>query len=613
MTVATLDRRQILLAGAATAAATALPAFAQAPAAPGRDPELAKLFDTFFWEGLRQRPESATQLGLDKGANAALRGQSGPVGQAGREAARALNASQLQRLEAFSPARLSTADRIDYDVVLYQRRASAEVAKFDFGGSGYGPSPYVISQQSGAYQSTPDFLDTRQPVESKADADAYLARLGNFAKQLNGDTERFRADVGAGVVPPDFILDLTLAQMTALRTPAGEARAVRSLVTRAQAKGAGDYAVPAAAIWEREVLPALDAQIAAVREARAKATPDAGIWKLPQGREFYAVALRNTTTTRLSPEEVHKFGLDQGRALKGRMDAILKKQGYTRGTVGERLQAINTLPGQVFPDTDAGKAEAIAFCNERLAAILPRLPRVFDRLPQYKFEVRRVPKETEAGAASAFAQSPALDGSRPGYVYFNFRDSAEWPRYIIPTVVYHEGLPGHQYEGGLALANTDLPMIRKTGGFSGYGEGWALYAEQVADELDLYADDPLGQLGYLKMRLFRANRCIIDTGIHAFKWTRERAIKQFVDDQGETPGFATREVERYCVNPGQACSYLLGYKSFVDLRAEAQAKLGGRFAIKDFHAVVLGIGRVPLEILEARTRAWVAGGGGRLA
>ncbi|MES2754629.1 MAG: DUF885 family protein [Pseudomonadota bacterium] len=605
MTQAHLDRRQLLRAGTATAATLALPAFAQGLTST-RNPELAKLFDTFFYEGLTLRPEGATQLGLDKGPRADLRAKSSLSGTAGRDAARAQNASQLARIEAFDPSNLGTADRIDYDVVLYQRRASADVAKFDFGGAGYGPSPYVISQQSGAYQSTPDFLDTKQPVETAADADAYLARLGAFGDQLTGDTERFRHDVALGVVPPDFILDLTRAQMTALRVPAGNARVVQSLAIRAAAKGLGDtWGSKAAAIYDARVLPALDAQLAAVTAARANAKSNAGIWDIPQADAFYRVALQNTTTTRLTPEEVHKFGIEQGRELKARMDAILKQQGYTKGSVGERLQAINTLPGQVFPDTDAGKADAIAFCNERLAAILPRLPRMFNRTPQYKFEVRRVPKETEAGAASAFAQPPAIDGSRPGLVYFNLKDSAEWPRYIIQTVTYHEGLPGHQYEGGLALSNTGLPLIRKTGGFSGYGEGWALYAEQVADELGMYEDDPLGQLGYLKMRLFRANRCIIDTGLHHYKWTKARAIAQFVDDQGETPGFATREVERYCVNPGQACSYLLGYKSFVDLRGKAQAALGSKFDIKAWHDAVLGIGRVPLEILEARGTAWV--------
>ena len=158
-------------------------------------------------------------------------------------------------------------------------------------------------------------------------------------------------------------------------------------------------------------------------------------------------------------------------------------------------------------------------------------------MPPYQFEVRRVPPQTEAGAASAFSQAPSLDGKRPGIVYFNLRDSAEWPKFCLATTVYHEGLPGHQFEGGLALSNQNLPLIRKIGGFSGYGEGWALYAEQLADELGMYDDDPLGRLGYLKFQLFRANRCVVDTGIHTLRWSREQAIRHFVEQDGEAPGF----------------------------------------------------------------------------
>jgi uncharacterized protein (DUF885 family) len=217
-----------------------------------------------------------------------------------------------------------------------------------------------------------------------------------------------------------------------------------------------------------------------------------------------------------------------------------------------------------------------------------------------------VPPQTEAGAASAFSQAPAIDGSRPGLVYFNLHDSAEWPKFCLATTVFHEGLPGHQFEGGLALSNPGLPMIRKTGGFSGYGEGWALYAEQVADEIGMYDDDPLGRIGYLKFQLFRANRCVVDTGIHHLRWSRERAIKHFVDQDGEAVGFATREVERYCATPGQACSYKLGHTMFNAIRTKAKAELGDRYDIKDFHEAVLNCGRVPLEILQQVGADWIA-------
>lgn len=609
-----LDRRAFLLAGTAAGAAAAMPGWAQTltgaapqPADTG-SPQLARLFDALFQEGLEQRPEGATLLGLDKGPNMALRARLSDESDRGREAARALARSQLARLRVFPRAGLSDADRLNLDVVTYTRQSQVDLQRFDFGGAGYGPSPYIISQQTGAYQSVPDFLDTKHPVNAKEDADAYLSRLTDYAGELDGNTERLRHDMGVGVVPPDFILDLTLEQMAKLRVPADQALVVTSIAKRAAAKGLGDrYGTDAAKIYEAKILPALDRQIALVRQARAKATHDAGVGKLKDGEAFYAVALRNTTTSRMSPDEVHRFGLDQAKAISARMDALLAKQGMTKGSVGQRMAALYKNPDQLYPDTDEGKKAAIAYCNGRLDAIRGRLLEVFNRVPRYSFEVRRVPAATEAGAASAFSQAPAIDGSRPGIVYFNLRDTAEWPKFCLATTIYHEGLPGHQFEGGLALSNASLPLIRKAGGFSGYGEGWALYAEQLADEIGMYDDDPLGRLGYLKFQLFRANRCVADTGIHAMGWSREQAIRHFVDNDGDAPGFAAREVERYCVNPGQACSYKIGHSVFVGLRDKAKTELGPRYDIKAFHEAVLGIGRVPLEILQAEGDKWIAG------
>ncbi len=484
-----LDRRAFLTTAAAAGAATALPAGA-APV-PGENPELAALFDAFFEEGLRQRPEGATQLGLDKGSNADLRAKLSDASEAGRAADRAATADQLRRLAMIDRSRLSPSDRLDYDVVKYTRESAAAVQKFDFGGGGYGPSPYVVSQQTGAYQSVPDFLDTKHPVNDAADADAYLSRLTAFGKQLDDQTARLRHDAGLGVVPPDFLLDTTLTQMRALLVPAEQALVVQSIARRAAAKGLSDkYTSGAAVIYHDSVLPALQRQADEVARLRTRAKHDAGVWQFRRGDEFYAVALHNTTTTRFSPQEVHDIGLAQAREISARLDGLLKAQGMTKGTVGERMAALYANADQLYPNTDAGKAQEIAYCNERLDDIRPKLPTVFNRIPQYKFEVRRVPAATEAGAASAFSQSPPLDGSRPGLVYFNLHDSAEWPKFCLSTTVFHEGLPGHQFEGGLALGNTKLPLIRKAGGFSGYGEGWALYAEQLADEIGMYDDDP---------------------------------------------------------------------------------------------------------------------------
>ena len=598
-----LNRRAMLLSTGAAAAAVG---FAPKALAAG-DPQLAALFDAFFQEGLQQRPQSATQLGLDKGANARLKARLDDPSSAGRAAARALNADQLRRLQAIDRSRLTGPDRLNYDVVLYTRQSTARTQSFDFGGAAFSPSAYVLSQLTGSYQSTPDFLDTKHTIATAADAEAYLSRLSAFGDQLNADTDRLHHDVAMGIVPPDFILDLTLDQMTKTVAPADKALVVTSIARRAREKGLDQrYGRDAGKIYDEKVLPALQAQLAAVRKLRPTAVHDAGVWRFKEGPAFYEAALHSTTTTRLSPEEVHRIGLEQGKAISARIDSLLKKQGLTQGSIAARIKHLYADPKQLFPNTDAGKVEAIAYCNRRLDEIRPRLPTVFHRIPPYRFEVRRVPPQTEAGAASAFSEGPAIDGSRPGIVYFNLHDSAEWPKFCLSTTIFHEGLPGHQLEGGLALSNTNLPLIRKSTGFSGYAEGWALYAEQLADEIGMYDDDPLGRIGYLKFQLFRANRCVVDTGIHHLRWTKEQAIARFVDNEGEAPGFATREVERYCATPGQACSYKLGHTTIVNLRTRAKAALGPKFDIKDFHDAVLGGGRVPLDILDQTGDAWIA-------
>ena len=592
-----LNRRELLSSAAVTVAASALPWAALADQAP--DAKLAALFDQFFQEGLRRNPEGATQLGLDKGPNADLRAKLRDESFAGIAASKAQNADQLARLKAFDTSSLSPADKLSYDTVLYTRQSSAAVAQFDFGGSAFGPSPYVVSQLTGAYQSVPDFLDTKHRIENTADADAYLSRMEAFAGQLDDNTDRMKHDAGLGIVPPDYILDLTIKQLNRTQKPADQSLLVTSIARRAKDKGLdASYATKAAAIYTDKIAPALQRQTNQAKTLREHAVHDAGLWQFKQGPEFYEVALHGTTTTRKSPDEVHQFGLDQAAEISARIDALLKAQGLTNGTVGERIAALSKDPKYLYPNTDAGKVDVIAYCNQRLSEIRPKLPTVFKRIPNYTFEVRRVPAATELGAASAFSQPPALDGTRPGIVYFNLHDSAEWPRFTLSTTVFHEGLPGHQLEGGLALSNKNLPLIRKSIGFSGYAEGWALYAEQLADEIGMYDDDPVGRIGYLKMQMFRAGRCVVDTGMHHMKWSKEKAIAYFVALDGDPQGFATREVERYTVQPGQACSYKLGHSVFVGGRERAKKTLGSRYDIKDFHEAVLNCGRVPLDILD---------------
>jgi uncharacterized protein (DUF885 family) len=597
-----LNRRRFLAASAAGAAFIHGPAFADAPAG---DARLAALFDAFFQENLEASPESATQLGLDKGRNAGLKFKLSPrdPAQHARDAARVKD--QLTRLQAIDRKGLSETDTVNYDTVLYALTTSERLSAFDFGGRSYGPSPYVICQMTGAYQAVPEFLDTKHRIETKEDADAYVARLEQYATVLDQETDRLAAESARGILPPDFLLDETLIQLRQGAVPAGENKLVQSLARRAAAKGLSDaYAKRATALYDRRIAPALARQIAAVEKARTGAQHQPGVWRFDPHGEFYAACLQSATTTRLPPEDIHEIGLDQGRAISGRINALLKTMGLTTGTVGERIQGLYKDPSLFFGSDAAGKARLIAYCNERLEAMRQRLPQAFKRIPPYKFEVRAVPADIDTGAPLAYSQAPSLDG-RPGIVYFNLHDTAEWPRWDLPTTVYHEGLPGHQLESGLALANPGLPLIRKSMGFSAYAEGWALYTEQLADELGMYDDDPLGRIGYLKGQLFRCGRLVVDTGIHHMRWSREQAVAYLTGLDGDAVGSTTREIDRYCAIPGQACSYKIGHNTWVAARDRARNALREHYDIRDFHEVGLGCGRVPLEVLEDVIDRWI--------
>jgi len=599
-----MDRRQFFAGGSALAL-LALAGHTLASTGP-EDVRLRTLLDAFWEEDLDASPETATVLGLDTGVRAAARGKLGDSSAAGRGRWVARHKTRLERLAAIDDTKLSPASKIDKEVVAYAYGRIVEGgAKYEFGespaGFSYAPySPYVVSQLSGAYQSVPDFLDSNHPVKTAADAEAYLSRLEAFAGALDDNTAGLKADAARGILAPDFTLDATLAQLKSLRSPAAaDSGLVKSLTGRATAaKIDGDWSPRAAAIVETKVYPALDRQIAALTALRPKATHDAGIWKIPGGDAFYAAALAFQTTTTKTPDEVHQLGLDQVADLSARLDVLLKAQGLAKGAVGARLTELSARPDQLYPNTDAGRAQLIAALNDQVAAIRTKMPLVFRTLPKSPVEVVRVPPEIQDGAPNGYATPPTLDGSRPGRFYINLKDTAEWPKFSLPTLTYHEALPGHQWEGSIALMSTDTPILRRVGlGFSAYGEGWALYAEQLADELGAYEGDPLGKIGLLQSLQFRAVRMVVDTGMHAKRWSREKATDYMVEITGMPRNRVQREIDRYCIWPGQACSYKIGHTEWVRLRDKTRARAGATFDIKTFHDVLRN-GGMPLVVLE---------------
>jgi uncharacterized protein (DUF885 family) len=595
-----MDRRLFLQGAAGTALAAAMPAAAQT--LPGEDGKLRKLLDTFWDEQVAENPEDATALGLDVGANAGLRSKLSDYTAAGRDAMFARDKARLARLRAIDPARLSDAGKIDYEVVAYQldrQVKGGERFRFGEGPSSsfsYAPySPYIVSQLSGPYQALPDFLDTKHPVASPSDADAYLARLRLSAKAIDDSTAALKAEAAKGVLAPDFLLEQTSVQLAKLAASDGLAT---SFGRKAAAAGlAGGWQARAADILAREFRPAVERQKAAVDDLRKTAKPDAGIWKIPDGEAYYAGALAYQTTTALKPDEVHALGLEQVKSLTDQIDTLLRAEGLTGGTVSQRLVALNTRPDQLFPNTDAGREQVLAYLRGRVADIEARLPKVFATIPNAPMEIVRVPAAIEDGAANGYAQPASLDGKRPGRFYINLKDTAEWPRYSLPSLAFHEAYPGHLWQGAVSQQSKDIPMIRRMGGFSAYGEGWGLYAEQLGDELGCYDADPLGRVGYLQSILFRAVRLVVDSGLHAKRWSREQATNYMVEATGRPRGGMQREIDRYCVWPGQACSYKVGHNEFNRLRDEARKRQGDRFDIKPFHEV-LKAGSLPLVVLE---------------
>ena len=597
-----LTRRTALKSGAATLA------LAAAPLARAADAKLATLFDIFVQEDLDLSPTEATQLGLDKGKRAHQRAEIDDSSLAGIAKAKALNSSQLQRLAAISRAGLTGTDQLNYDIVNYELSNSDAAGKeFNYGPASAG-QPYILSQLTGMYCNLPSFLDSQHPIESKADADAYLTRLEGFARALDQEIEVARHDMALGVTPPDFALAKTALQMGQLR---GEKPAtsnlVMSLVNRARAKKiAGDWAAPAAKIVADKVYPALNRQIALVRQMQLRTRHDAGVWAIPKGGDYYRASLTAWATTDKKPEEIHKLGLDIVADHTARLDVLMKKQGLTRGTVGERLRAMYKDPRYLYPNTDAAKAGLIADLNVHVKQVRAALPKYFGALPKAGLEIRRVPKNIEAGQPGGYYYPPPLDGSRPGIYWINLRDTAEIPKWTLGTLTHHEGIPGHHLQ--LAIQNeAALPTLRKMMGFSAYEEGWALYSEQLAVEMGEFAGDPLGEIGQLHDSMFRGVRLVVDSGMHAMKWSREKAVKYYVDTLGDLEASAITEIERYSVWPGQACSYMLGKLTILANREKAQKALGVKFDIRKFHDAVLLNGAMPLKLLDGVVDKYIGG------
>ncbi|GAM98348.1 hypothetical protein U91I_01981 [alpha proteobacterium U9-1i] len=562
---------------------------------------------------LRDSPETASSLGVSEEQ------AGGPfidrLTDSSREGARARQTAAqgfLTELQALDRGTLEGQDAVTYDVALASLTNGIDAGRFEFGGGA--TSPYVVTQLGGAFTQIPDFLDSRHAITNRAEADAYIARLSAYARQLDQESAMIAEDAANGMIPPDFCIRGAVSQLQSFanRQPA-QTVLVESITRRvgevAEIAAADKTALSTQAetIVRDEVLPAYRRQIEALNAVLPRATHDAGIWARPQGAEMYEAALRNYTTTNMTADEIHNMGVELVNSINGEMDTILKAQGMTRGTVAERMAALQRRPDQLYPNTDAGRTQLLADLNAQVQAMQARMPEVCGRLARASLEIVRVPEYIQAGAPGGYYQQGALDGSRPGMYYINLRDTAEWPKFSLPALSYHEGVPGHHWQIAIQQEAEGLPFFRTALSFFGaFIEGWGLYSEMLADEMGMFADNPLNRLGYLQSAAFRSSRLVVDTGMHSKRWTREQAIQSMMQATGNDETSTVTEIERYCVIPGQACSYMVGRQAILRMRDSARTTLGDSFDIKGFHDTLLTNGSTPLTVTEQLVQQWVA-------
>lgn len=513
------------------------------------------------------------------------------------------------RLSSIDVAKLSADEKLTLEILKSSNGFALDLAKTGMGDSVWQPSPYVISQLTGIYQSFPDFMDSQHKIKSPEDADAWLLRMEAFAKEMANERERASSDFAKGLIPPKYIIETVIKQLnTVIETPIEKNILAVSLGKKLREANLDidHYQKPALDILKNSIIPEYVATLKLFQSAKPKAKSVAGVHQFKRGKTYYEKALARSTTTNMTPKAVHNLGLKRCAELKAQMDAHLNELGYKGTSFADKMAQLYNDPKYSYPNTDEGRDKILSDIRLMIGDMDKKLPELFEVLPKAKVEVRRVPTFIEAGAPNGYYQRPALDGSRPGAYYINLRDTAGWPKWTLKTLTYHEASPGHHNQNALAQENKSLPFIRANMmGFTAYGEGWGLYAETIADEIGMYENDIPGRIGYLQAIAFRAARCVVDTGIHYMGWSREKAIDFMYQETGRFKGQVESEIARYTVWPGQACAYLVGREKILELREFAQTKLGTKFNMRKFHDLLISQGSVPLNVLEKMVKDWV--------
>ncbi|MEL6371630.1 MAG: DUF885 domain-containing protein [Pseudomonadota bacterium] len=555
-----------------------------------------------------QSPELLTNLAfLD---NTPLDFHSGKLGDYTRENEQEQLAKlkkSREVLNQYGPEGLDGQELLSWEIMAWFLDDIIRQSEFDHSG-------YRVNQISGVTVNLPSFLTDQHQIVSKKSSKRYVSRLNDFGRVLGEVKARVEEDRAAGVVPPDFVIEKSIAGMrNFIEGGAAESPLVTTFSEKLDkleglsAQGKEALLADAKAAVSEQVIPGYEAMIALFEEMQATATHDAGIWRIPNGDAIYRAALKSNTTTDFTANDVHQTGLSEVDRIEVEMDAILVDQGLTEGTVSERVRILMEDPAQQFPNTDEGREQMIAYLVELNDQLMEKAGDYFITLPPQPLEILRIPEFSEDSAPGGYYQQPAIDGSRPGRFYINQKDTADNPKWTLPTLMYHEGAPGHHFQISAQMLIKDVPMVRKFPLFTSYTEGWALYGERIAKtDMGMYDDDPLGDLGRLQAEMFRAVRLVVDTGMHAKKWSREEAIEYMVSKTGMTEAEVTREIERYVVWPAQATSYKTGQLAMLRFREKAETELGDDFDLREYHELILMNGAMPLGILDRVIDEWIA-------
>ncbi|QDX27159.1 DUF885 domain-containing protein [Sphingomonas suaedae] len=567
------------------------------------DARLNAFLDAAFDANVALSPETQTALGLKTNYD-----KLGDYTDAADERRMALAEKQLAAMRAqFDPAKLGPQARLSYRLFETQvERSRANYAFRDYG--------FPVSTNGSPAGQIPVFLINNHRIDSVADARAYISRIGETERVMREVAATMRAQAAKGIVPPKMVFkpareDAAKVIVGAPFGPGGDSTLLADFRKKVAALKIPD-AERAALIGEAETAlkgpfkRGFDTLFAVLDEIEPQAKGNDGAWSLPNGAAYYAARLAQNTTTDLTADHIHQIGLDQVAAIRKEMEAVKARIGY-EGTLESFFDAIRTDPKFKYPNTDAGREAYLTEARAVVAKMMAAAPRWFHRLPKAALEVRAVEKWREGTAPVAFYNRPAPDGSRPGIYYTNLADMNQVQKIQLEGIAVHEGAPGHHFQIARAQELQGLPKFRRFGGYSAYSEGWGLYTERLAKEMGAYAD-PYAEFGMLSLQMWRAIRLVTDTGLHAKKWSREQAIDYFKANSSLSPLDIEREVNRYINNPGQATSYMIGQLKITELRKRAEAALGDRFDIRDFHEVVLGNGAVPLNVLEEEVDRYIA-------